>query len=139
SSAPLTDGHARIEDVIGRGVVTPIGPNEPITESKLAPREAGAGLAPVIPPGMRAISVKVNEVIGVAGFAVPGAHVDVLVTVRRADDAVTRVLVPNVRVLTAGTRFEQEQGRGGNAIQSTGVTIMADASAAENLARAPTT
>ena len=61
-----------------------IAANEPITESKLALQGAGAGLPPTIPPGMRAMSVKVNEVIGVAGFVVPGTRVDVIVTLRRA-------------------------------------------------------
>src|SRR5207244_5852512 len=73
---------------------------------------------------------------GVAGFAVPGARVDVVVTVRRADDAVTRVLVPNVRVLTAGTRFEQEQGRDVKPIPSTVVTLMVTPSQAEKIALA---
>ena len=59
----------------------PVGENEPITESKLAPVEAGAGLPPAIQRGMRAMSVKINDVIGVAGFVVPGARVDVLVTI----------------------------------------------------------
>ena len=61
--------------------------NEPLTETKLAPKEAGAGLAPSIPPGMRALSVRVNEVIGVAGFTVPGARVDVVVVVKDRETA----------------------------------------------------
>jgi pilus assembly protein CpaB len=109
SSSPLGGGFTRVEDVIGRGVVTALAANEPLTEPKLAPKEAGAGLAPAIPPGMRAISVKVNDVIGVAGFAVQGARVDVLATVRRADNnTVTRVLVANVPVLRTGMRDEAE-------------------------------
>jgi pilus assembly protein CpaB len=136
SSSPLPGAFSRAEEVAGRGVITALGENEPITESKLASREAGAGLSPAIPPGMRAISVKVNEVIGVAGFATPGARVDVVVTVRRADDAVTRVLVSNVRVLTAGTRFEQEQGRDVKPIPSTVVTLMVTPGQAEKIALA---
>ena len=139
SSSPLSGAFARAEDVIGRGVVTALAANEAITESKLAPREAGAGLAPAIPTGMRAISVKVNEVIGVAGFAVPGARVDVLATVRGADNTpITRVLVANVPVLTAGTRYDQEQGskRDGKPIPSTVVTLMATPTQAERIALA---
>lgn len=139
SSSPLSGAFARSEEVIGRGVVSPMVANEAITESKLAPREAGAGLAPAIPPGMRAISVKVNEVIGVAGFAVPGARVDVLATVRGGDNtATTRVLVPNVQVLTAGTRYDQEQGskRDGKPIPSTVVTLMVRPNQAERIALA---
>ena len=66
--------------VVDRGAIVSLAVNEPLTESKLAAVGAGAGLPPTIPPGMRAISVKVNEVIGVAGFVVPGTRVDVLVT-----------------------------------------------------------
>ncbi|HEY3045775.1 MAG TPA: Flp pilus assembly protein CpaB [Vicinamibacterales bacterium] len=136
SSSPLPGAFSSIDEVVGRGVVTAVNENEPITESKLASRDAGAGLSPAIPPGMRAISVKVNEVIGVAGFATPGARVDVLVTVRRSDDAVTRVLVPNVRVLTAGTRYDQEQSRDVKPIPSTVVTLMVTPSQAEKIALA---
>ena len=87
---------------------------------------------------MRAISVKVNEVIGVAGFVVPGARVDVVATVRRADDAVTRVLVSNVPVLTAGTRYEQEKPKDAKPIPSTVVTLMVTPSQAERIALAST-
>ena len=88
--------------LIDRGVIVPIAENEPITESKVASLEAGAGLPPVIPEGMRAISVKVNEVIGVAGFVVPGTLVDVLVTVRTADGQAGR----------ADDAHRRQQGRG---------------------------
>jgi pilus assembly protein CpaB len=135
-STPLTGGFARTEDVVGRGLIAPVGPNEPITEAKLAPREAGAGLSPAIPPGMRAISVKVNEVIGVAGFAVPGVHVDVVATVRRSGDAISRVLVSNVPVLTAGTRYDQEQRQQDKPIPSTVVTLMVTPAQAERIALA---
>jgi pilus assembly protein CpaB len=136
SSSPLSGGFSRIEDVVGRGVVTAVGANEPLTEGKLAPKEAGAGLSPAIPPGMRAISVKVNEVIGVAGFATPGARVDVLVTLRRSEDSITRVLVSNVPVLTAGTRYDQEQISQSKPIPATVVTLMVTPSQAEQIALA---
>jgi pilus assembly protein CpaB len=136
SSSPLPGAYSRVEDVVGRGLVTAVGENEPITDAKIAPREAGAGLSPAIPRGMRAISVKVNEVIGVAGFAVPGARVDVLATVRRPGDALTRVLVANVPVLTAGTRYEQEQGRDTKPIPSTVVTLVVTPNEAEKIALA---
>ena len=83
--------------------------NEPITASKLASVESGAGLPPAIPRGMRAMSVKVNDVIGVAGFIVPGSRVDVVVTIRRTNDSMTRTAASNVQVLTAGTRKDQEK------------------------------
>src|SRR5688572_27275458 len=78
SRSPVQGGFKAIEDVTNRGVVTGIAENEPITESKLAPLGAGAGLAPTIPSGMRALSVRVNEVIGVAGFVIPGSRVDLV-------------------------------------------------------------
>src|SRR6185295_6419979 len=77
---PVPGGFATIESVVDRGVVSSVAENEPLSGSNVATKDAGAGLPPSIPPGMRAISVKVNEVIGVAGFVVPGTRVDVLVT-----------------------------------------------------------
>ena len=100
---------SNVPAVVDRGVVAPIGLNEPVTATRVAGPEAGAGLPPIIPPGMRAISVRVNEVIGVAGFVLPGTRVDVLVAV--ADDGdpnnrkepMARTVVSNIQVLTAGT------------------------------------
>ena len=66
--------------MVGRGVITPIFAKEPMIESRLAPKGAGGGLAAMIPPGMRAVPVRVNEVVGVAGFVVPGMRVDVLIS-----------------------------------------------------------
>src|ERR1043165_1735166 len=63
---------SKTQDVVGRGVVTPIFAKEPVIESRLAAKGAGGGLAAMIPPGMRAVPVRVNEVVGVAGFVVPG-------------------------------------------------------------------
>ena len=71
------------KDVIGRGIIMPMIQNEPFLPMKLASTEAGAGLPPAIPPGLRAVSVKVNEVIGVAGYVLPGTRVDVVATVIR--------------------------------------------------------
>jgi pilus assembly protein CpaB len=126
-----------VEQVVNRGVLQPIGENEPVTENKLAPLGAGGGLPPTIPPGMRAISVKVNEVIGVAGFVVPGSRVDVLVTVEETSgsrNSLSRVVVSNVQVLTAGTRFDQEQARAdGKPIPTTVVTLLATPEDAERI------
>jgi pilus assembly protein CpaB len=63
------------KDVIGRGLVLPVIENEPFLPMKLASKEAGAGLPPVIPPGLRAVSVRVNEVIGVAGYVLPATPI----------------------------------------------------------------
>src|SRR3954470_11404291 len=70
----------RVQDVVGRGLISPLVKNEVVIPAKLASKEAGAGLPPVIPEGMRALSVRVNEVIGVAGYVLPGSRVDVLAT-----------------------------------------------------------
>lgn len=133
---------ATIDQVTNRGVIVAIGENEPITASKLAPVGAGAGLSPTIPSGMRAVSVKVNEVIGVAGFVIPGSRVDVLVTVAPAgtgSTSMTRAVVSNVEVLTAGTRFDQEKAQAeGKAIPSTVVTLLATPEDAERITLAST-
>jgi pilus assembly protein CpaB len=120
----LEGAHATADEIVNRGVIAPVLENEPVTESKLAPLEAGAGLPPTIPPGMRAISVRVNEVVGVAGFVVPGTHVDVFVTLKRQTDSETRIVVSNVQVLTAGTRYDQEKAKTGEAMPSSVVTLL---------------
>ena len=76
----LATSFATADEVAGRGTIDILHQNEPLTASKLAARGAGAGLPPTIPAGMRAISIRVNEIIGVAGFVTPGSRVDVLVT-----------------------------------------------------------
>jgi pilus assembly protein CpaB len=130
---------ANPKELVGRGVISPIGTNEPVTLTKVAGSEAGGGLPPIIPTGMRAISVKVNEVIGVAGFVVPGTRVDVVVTVARAkagdDEPMTRTVVSNVQVLTAGTKFEQER-TDTKPVQTSVVTLMVLPEDAERIALA---
>jgi len=98
---------------------------------------SGAGLPPTITEGMRAISVKVNEVIGVAGFVVPGTRVDVLVTAKGSATTATtetRTVLSNVQVLTAGTRYDQERAtKEGKAIPTTVVTLLLTPDDAEKL------
>ncbi len=130
---------ADVDAVVGRGVLVSVLEHEPLTESKLAPRDAGAGLPPTITTGMRAISIKVNEVIGVAGFVVPGTRVDVVAVVNeRGKESVSRVVVSNVRVLTAGTRYDQEKTKDGKPMPSTVVTLMVTPQDAERVALAAT-
>jgi pilus assembly protein CpaB len=135
---PLAGGFASLEEVVDRGLLSSVVENEPLTESKLAPKEAGAGLPPSIPPGMRAMSVKVNEVVGVAGFIVPGSRVDLMVILRNQKaDGLARTVVSNVQVLTAGTRSDQENSKkDGKAVPSTVVTLMVTPSDAERIALA---
>jgi pilus assembly protein CpaB len=105
----------RTQDAEGRAVIAPLVANEMILESKLAPKEAGAGLQATIPEGMRALSVAVNDVIGVAGFVIPGTSVDVLVTgqipgaTQNGAQNVTRTILEDVRVLAAGQKIEQDR------------------------------
>jgi pilus assembly protein CpaB len=134
--SPLSGAFAKPEEVVGRGLLAAVLENEPITTVKLASAEAGAGLAPTIPLGMRAIGVKVNEVIGVAGFLLPGARVDVLATVTVDSDMTTRTVVSNLQVLAAGTRYEQQEAKDGKAVPVTVVTLLATPEDAERVALA---
>jgi pilus assembly protein CpaB len=136
SSSPVQGSFATADPLVGRGLVQGVKANEPLTESKLAPVAAGAGLPPSIPPGMRALSVRVNDVVGVAGFAVPGTRVDVLVTLNKGDSSMSRAIVSNVQVLTAGTLYDQEQAKDGKPIPSTVVTLLLTPDDAERLALA---
>lgn len=138
AKSPVPGAYATVDKVVDRGLIASALENEPLTESKLAPLEAGAGLPPTIQPGMRAISVKVNEVIGVAGFVVPGTFVDVLVTVRQQEqrDSMTRAVVSHAQVLTAGTRYDQEKAKSGEPIPATVVTLAVTPQDAERIALA---
>ncbi len=110
---PLPGMFTRVEDCLNRAVTAAAVKNEPILESRLAPKEAGAGLPAIIPEGKRAISVAVNDVVAVAGFVVPGTMVDVLVTGsgegRGSSGTITRTILENVRVLAAGQKIEQDK------------------------------
>jgi pilus assembly protein CpaB len=130
---PVHGGFATAEPIVGRGLIQSVGINEPLTETKLAPIEAGAGLPPSIPPGMRALSVRVNDVIGVAGFTVPGTRVDVLVTLKQQEDSMSRAVVSNIQVLTAGTMIDQEKAKDGTPIRSSVVTLAVTPEDAERI------
>jgi pilus assembly protein CpaB len=103
---------AKLEAAVGRGVVTRLYQGETIIEGRLAPVGSGAGLAATIPAGMRACAVKVNEVVGVAGFVVPGMRVDVLIsgsaTNTGAAGTKVKTLLQNIEVLSAGTNYQQD-------------------------------
>jgi pilus assembly protein CpaB len=126
--------------VVGRGLVMPMVENEPFLELKLASKEAGAGLPPVIPTGLRAISVKVNEVIGVAGYVLPGTRVDVVATVnptRNPTDMTSKVILTNVQVVAAGTKLEKTNDKD-KPIPVTVVTLLVDPAESERLTLAST-
>ncbi len=111
ANQPVAGMFTRVDDCVGRAVITKLAENEPILESKLAPKEAGAGLPATIPEGMRALTVAVNDVVGVAGFVTPGTMVDVLVTGQMPSQTnkITRTILENVRVLAAGQKIEQDR------------------------------
>jgi pilus assembly protein CpaB len=128
------------EEVVGRGLVMPLIQNELILPMKLASKEAGSGLPIMIPEGERAVSVRVNEVIGVAGYVLPGTHVDVVATVSPTDqrmDITSKVILTNVQVLAAGTKMEQDV-ENNKAIPVTVVTLLVAPEEAERLTLAST-
>ena len=109
---PVAGMFTRVEDCANRALITPLAENEPVLEGKLAAQQSGAGLPATIPEGMRALSVAVNDVVGVAGFVIPGTMVDVLVTGSAGgggNQNVTRMILENVRVLAAGQKVEQDR------------------------------
>ncbi len=104
------------KEAIGRGVIAAIYEDEPISSARLAPKGAGAGLAAIIPVGMRAVALKVDDVVGLAGFVVPGMRVDVIVaggntTSGNADTGrngvLSRTVLQNIEVLSAGQKIEK--------------------------------
>ncbi|HUO32833.1 MAG TPA: Flp pilus assembly protein CpaB [Bryobacteraceae bacterium] len=109
-----TNAVLKREDIVGRGVTTAIYEGEPIVENRLAPKGAGGGLAAMIPEGMRAVAVRVNDVVGVAGFVVPGMRVDVLISgnppgpSNSSEGSLTRTLLQNIEVLSAGQDFKKD-------------------------------
>ncbi len=102
------------EDAVGRGVIIGIFDGEPIIESRLAPKGAGAGLAANIKPGMRAVALRVNDVNGLAGFVIPGMHVDVLISGTPPNNpnpsagAVAKTLLQNIEILSAGQNIQKD-------------------------------
>ena len=121
--------------LVGRGLIASTVRNELILPGKLASKEAGSGLPPIIPAGKRAMSVRVNEVIGVAGYVLPGTHVDVVATAStssRAEDMTSKVVLSNVEVLAAGTRLERDS-KDSKPMAVTVVTLLVTPEQAERL------
>src|SRR5579872_7182253 len=129
------------DEIVGRGLIFPVIQNEPILPMKLASKDAGAGLPPAIPPGLRAVSVRVNEVIGVAGYVLPGTHVDVVATVspnQSQGDITSKVILTNVMVLAAGTKIERGDSDKNKPMPVSVVTLLVDPDEAERLTLAST-
>ena len=109
-SSLLPEGsYLALEEVVDRTPLSTILAGEPILERRLAPPGSGVGLATKVPEGMRALSVRVDDVIGVAGFVLPEARVDLLITglPTRTPEAgqMTKTILGNIRVLSAGEQL----------------------------------
>lgn len=126
-------GFSKVEEVIDRPLVSNVLLDEPVLEGRLAARGSGMGLAPIIPPGLRAVSVRVNDVIGVSGFVLPGMRVDVLVTGRppKFEGTITSTVLQNIVVLSAGQTLQPESR--GQAINVPVVTLLVTPEQAETL------
>src|ERR1700692_670943 len=125
--------YSKRSQVLGRGVIIPIAKGEFILPSKLAPENAGSGLPSLIPPGMRAVSVRVNEVVSVAGFVGPGTRVDVLLTgtPNGSSESQTTTVLQNVAVIASGHTLERNAA--GEAQSTPVITLLASPDDAERL------
>jgi pilus assembly protein CpaB len=129
----------RAQDVVGRGVIMAIYSQEPVIETRLAPKGAGGGFASTIPQGMRAFAVRVNDIVGVAGFVTPGMRVDVIINGNAPGGnamlgTLARTLMQNVEVLSAGQDFKHDAE--GKPMASQVVTLLVTPQQAEKLSLA---
>ncbi len=133
TSAFPAGAFSKVEEVLDRPVISNILLDEPVIEGRLAQKGAGVGLAPTIPVGMRATTVRVNDVAGVAGFVMPGMRVDVLVTGNppNGNGTITNTVLQNMQVLSAGTQIAPDGS--GQPIQTPTVTLLATPEQAELL------
>src|SRR5207253_8125435 len=128
------------EKLAGRVAVTNIAPREPITEARLAPEGTAGGLSAVIPEGYRAMTVKVDDVVGISGFIMPGTLVDVVVTIDPAEkagmqDPISKIVLQNIKVLANGQNIDKPQDqREANSVKA--VTLLVTPEQAEKLALA---
>jgi len=99
------------QQAVGRGIIATIYEGEPISSARLAPKGAGAGLSSMIPIGKRAVALKIDEVVGLAGFVVPGMRVDVIVAGGNGNGdrngTLSRTVLQNIEVLSAGQKYEK--------------------------------
>ena len=110
SDKPLEGAFEKADDLVGRTVLYPLSAGEPIRSRYLASAGSGIGLSTKIPEGMRAMSVKTDQIVGVAGFLVPGSHVDVLVTFHNpaSPDPITATVLQDVQVLATGQKMQPD-------------------------------
>ena len=110
ASDPLRGTFLKIADVVGRAVLYPVEKGQPLLDRDVSVVGSGAGLASKIPDGMRAIALRSDEIVGVAGFLIPGSHVDVLVTYHgsASPEPVTATVLQNSEVIAAGHQVEPD-------------------------------
>jgi pilus assembly protein CpaB len=115
SGDPPQGAFRTTDDVLTRGVIAGIYAGEAVLDSRLAQKGAGGGLAATIPQGMRAVAVRVNEVVGVSGFVLPGMHVDIIIAGNppRGEGAgnvgtITKTILQNIEVLSAGPNIQRD-------------------------------
>src|SRR6185437_14213573 len=123
---------------VGRSLLYPMDKGQLITDKVLSASGSGLGLAGMIPDGMRAISLRSDEVVGVAGFLLPGTHVDVLVTMHPPGgaDPVTNTVLQDVQVLASGQKIEPDPE--GKPVNTTVVTLLVKPDDAERVDLAST-
>jgi pilus assembly protein CpaB len=112
------------EDVVGRVLTRPLVKGEAISDQRLAPREAGQGLGALIPKGMRAQALRVNDESGVAGFLRPGDFVDVVTILREEEGLLSKTSLQNVQVIAVGEQYQQRLGRGEGVSKALVVTVL---------------
>jgi pilus assembly protein CpaB len=142
ASMPLAGAFTAPGPVVGRVVLFPLSAGEPITDRQLSAPGAGTGITVKIPDGMRAISLRSDEVVGVAGFLLPGTHVDVLVTLHtnganstsNTPDTVTSTVLQDVEILAAGQKTDPDPE--GKATTATVVTLLVKPEDAERVVMA---
>ena len=128
------------EKLAGRVAVVNIAAREPITEARLAPEGTAAGLSAIIPEGYRAMTVKVDDAAGISGFIMPGAMVDVVVTIDPREgsgmqDPISKIVLQNIKVLANGQNIDKpENEREANSVKA--VTLQVTPEQAEKLALA---
>ncbi len=121
---PIAETFVKIDDLVGRSVLYPMDKGQPITDKFLSAAGSGIGLAGKIPAGMRAIALRSDEVMGVAGFLFPGSHLDVLVTYRsdKAPEPTTLTVLQDAEVLAAGQKIQPDPE--GKPVTATVVTLL---------------
>jgi pilus assembly protein CpaB len=142
---PIPNGSApegafrKLEDAVDRVAVIPIGVREPITNLKLAPAGTESGLSAVIPPGFRALTVKVDEIVGVSGFVMPGSYVDVVAVIvpvaaanAAAQGPISKIVLQNIKVLASGAKLDSPSDQR-EPTQVNAVTLLVTPEQAEKL------